>query len=57
MDLLDHEVLPAALFSALAVPSDLRHFLLHFVTVEVVEGNLPFLYPGHFKIAQIADIP
>ena len=57
MDLLDHEVLPAPLFSALAVPSDLRHFLLDFVTVEVIEGNLPFLYPGHFKIAQIADIP
>ena len=57
VDFLHHEMLKPGFFCGFSVPADLGQLLLDFIAVQVVEGDLALLEPGHFQVADVVDVP
>ena len=49
-------MLKAAFFRCLRVPLNGLQILGDFLTVQIVESDFPFAYPGHFHVADVIDI-
>ena len=56
MDLLEHEVLVAALFSSFCVPLYLCEFLLDLLTVDVVESYSALFKLSYFIVADVVNV-
>ena len=56
MDLLNHEVLIAALLRSFRIPGNLYRFMGNFIPVQVIESDRSGSQPGHFEISDIADL-
>ena len=56
VDLFDHEVLIAALFSCFSIPCDMLLLYLYLVAVEVVEVKFARKYPYRVKVINVIDV-